>query len=159
MCSISYKYDGVSVLEQSLKNIQSDDRASSVELSLAAKFFNVQKFTCAIYLHEPCKFCNRLQQCLFSMFKNFHRSGFQFCVRSCPPEIRRVKLKKLLNVILLVISIFIFKWFREIPFKSYHGSTFLTNLSQLSSQILPVKFPRKGLLICLKTYRRKISLS
>ena len=159
MCSISYKYDGVSVLEQSLKNIQSDDRASSVELSLAAKFFNVQKFTCAIYLHEPCKFCNRLPQRLFSMFKNFHRSDFQFCVRSCPPEIRRVKPKKLLNVILPVISIFSFKWFREFPFESYHGSMFLTNLSQLSSQILSVEFPRKGLLICLKTYRRKISLS
>ena len=123
------------------------------------KVSNVQKFTCATYLHEPSKFCNRLQQCLFSMFKNFHLSGFQFCLRSCPPEIRSIKPKKLLNVILLVISIFIFKWCREFPFESYHGSMFLTNLSQLSSQSLSVKFPRKGLLICLKTYRRKISLS
>ena len=83
---------------------------------------------------------------LFAVQKYFLGSGFQFCVRFWPRQIRRVKPKKLLNVKLLVrITILICKWCREIPFESSHDSMILTNLSQLSSESLSlsVKFTRK----------------
>ena len=47
------------------------------------------------------------------------------------------------DIILLLITIFTFKWCREISFESYHGSMILTNLSQLSSESLSVKYTQK----------------
>lgn len=47
------------------------------------------------------------------------------------------------DIILLLITIFTFKWCTEISFESYHGSMILTNLSQLSSESLSVKYTQK----------------
>ena len=125
MFSISYKNSGSSRAVTEKMKV----RAVSVELSwlsLATKFLNGQKCTWANY-HVTLNHANSATDCRpVCCSKTFtvlvFNSAFGFFFRFWPREIRRVKPEKLLNVKMLVISIFIFKWCREIPFKSYHGS-------------------------------------
>lgn len=136
MFLISYKNNGSSRAVTEKMKV----RAGSVELSwlsLATKFLNGQKFTCATYSHGTMQILLQIAAsvcCSKTFTVLVFNSAFVF-FRFWPREIRRVKPGKILNVKLLVISIFIFKWCREIPFESYYGSmiqwqvtTFVTKL-------------------------------
>ena len=143
MCLISYKNNGSSRAVTEKMKV----RAGSVELSwlsLATKFLNGQKLTCATYSHGTMQILLQIAA-LFAVQKllRFWFSAFVF-FRFWPREIRRVKPEKILNVKLLVISIFIFKWCRDRKFPlSRITVQWFSDKWQFSSQSLSVKFTRK----------------
>lgn len=109
------------------------------------QILNGQKFTCVTYLHGTMQILLQIA----AMFTIQKLSRFWFSILRLIFSVLTSRNKegnvtpKLLNVILLLITIFTFKWCREISFESYHGSMILTNLSQLSSESLSVKFTQK----------------